>query len=398
MPNEQTMIYNPRHPITVENFESDCKEMGLNPEAVIFIFPGNKTHHKEGTTPFTHKSGGGLAHVSALLGEKKYPTLSLPTTNMANWAKDRQTKATVDAAIADLYRAVGLGYSLMLPVRTHQNDKYFQSGLADENAKNMEPSFWGNIEFTPNKDLGNYYIDELNKLAEFMRLNDEERSNIVFNQEDTKFNPLFKKMYLEGFLGKQIGLETALAWAPVAPEPSGPKAPLAPEMVPNALVNWCNYMFDSQLQELNVKLSEFGLNSELSTAATTLYHALKRIGEEFFKAPITEASLKTFNHSCDKVIKAAEETFKNHRGFGALPQFAKWVTGFFATLTVLPAIIVACKSKQGYLATFFGKTETDTSVKVANFKTELGKLQTALGNDSKEQPGEARSPSTNMKG
>lgn len=172
----------------VASYEDRCRSNGLNPadKKVIFLFPGNVTHHGTNATLFSIKSGAGLASAANIIGKKGYPVLSLPTTSMENWAKDTKQQATVQQAIEDLYRALGAGYSFMLPVRDHRNQKYFAQGLGDDEL--MEPSFWGGVQVTANKPLADHYTSELNKLVTFIALPHQEKLQKV-TKEDAN-NPL----------------------------------------------------------------------------------------------------------------------------------------------------------------------------------------------------------------
>ncbi|MDF1677183.1 MAG: hypothetical protein P1U32_00605 [Legionellaceae bacterium] len=153
-----------------QSYESLCNTNNAHP--CVFIFPGNKSHHTKNTTLYSIKSGGGLAHAANELGHAKYPVLSLPTTSLEQWGTSEADQQVADGAIADLYRALGAGYSLMLPVRNHENTTYFDEGLA--NAPHLEPSFWGGIQTASNQPLARHYMQALNNLHVFIaRLNAE---------------------------------------------------------------------------------------------------------------------------------------------------------------------------------------------------------------------------------
>lgn len=179
--------------IDIPTVQKAAKENNLDPKKVVFLFPGNSSHHLKGTNLYTIKGGAGLAIPAQNLGSLGYPVLSLPTTNMEKWSTDLKQQQTVNGALADLYRAVGAGYHLLLPVRSHHNTTYFDSGLADTDGL-AEPSFWGLNLKTPNKPLATHYIQELDTLAEFIKLPEEER--IKAAQADS-LNPFFAA-YLEG--------------------------------------------------------------------------------------------------------------------------------------------------------------------------------------------------------
>lgn len=179
--------------IDVPKFQKAAKEHNLDPKKVVFLFPGNSSHHTKSTNLYTIKGGGGLAVPAQNLGALGYPVLSLPTTSMDNWSTNLNQQQTVKGALADLYRAVGAGYHLLLPARAHNNTTYFNSGLADTK-DSLEPSFWGLNLTTPNKPLATHYIQELDKLAVFFKLSEEERLKAV---EADSSNP-FLAAYLDG--------------------------------------------------------------------------------------------------------------------------------------------------------------------------------------------------------
>lgn len=153
--------------LNFESFTRFCKQYQIDPEKTVFIFPGNPSHHSANQTLYSKKAGGGLAHVAYELGEHGIPTLSLPTTGM-NGIEDDKSKLLAEHAVADLWRAVGFGLNIALPVRSQTNNQYFDNRLMNCNEK-LEPSFWGGIETISNKSLGNYYLEQLNLLSEFLK-------------------------------------------------------------------------------------------------------------------------------------------------------------------------------------------------------------------------------------
>ncbi|AHE67749.1 DUF5617 domain-containing protein [Legionella oakridgensis] len=179
--------------IDAASFKTACIDQGLDPQKVVFLFPGNSGHHGRNITLFSIKGGGGLAAASADIGRKGYPTLSLPTTSMEQWSKNLTQQQIVAGAIADVYRAIGAGYSLMLPIREHSNTSYFDSGLQYSDGL-AEPSFWGENQKIPNKPLANYYTTELDKLHAFMALADDEKLQLASTDSS---NP-FYAAYLQG--------------------------------------------------------------------------------------------------------------------------------------------------------------------------------------------------------
>ena len=180
--------------VDVRTYKELCKNNGYDSEEkkCIFIFPGNSSHHALGTTLFSIKSGGGLAAASAAIGTAGYPTLSLPTTSMEEWSTNSRQQQIVRGALVDLYKAVGAGYQLILPVREHHDTRYFDHPLDAD--LQLELSFWGGIQAAANKPLANHYIKELHALSLFMSLLPEEQDKLARAEPD---NP-FYQAYVQG--------------------------------------------------------------------------------------------------------------------------------------------------------------------------------------------------------
>lgn len=107
--------------LDLEKFQEVCGERA---KKTALIFPSNKSHHEADVTPVSVKSGGGLARVAKALGLARFLTVGLPTTDMQKWQRmppmpTTQTfeQKTVQKAVSDLYRLLGAGCDLMLPVR-----------------------------------------------------------------------------------------------------------------------------------------------------------------------------------------------------------------------------------------------------------------------------------------
>jgi hypothetical protein len=177
-------------PVDLRTFNENCAKHNLDRQKVVFIFPGNSSHHTSQATLFSIKQGGGLAHAATILGTAGYPTLSLPTTSMEQWQTNAAQQQIVETAIQDLYRAVGAGYELMLPVRKPKNTKYFPRPLTFTGNK-FEPSFWGGIQTANNNPLATHYVNSLEELAAFI-------SNIKENKNPTLTTNPYYAYYLEG--------------------------------------------------------------------------------------------------------------------------------------------------------------------------------------------------------
>ena len=79
---------------------------------------------------------------------------------------------------------------------------------------------------------------------------------------------------------------------------------------------------------------------------------------------ISEQDKIKFQQECDAAIAKAMPVLSKQRGFGEIPIVFRAILGIVAALGLLiGAIIVSCKSKQGYLKTFFGNT-TDSQEKL----------------------------------
>ncbi len=236
-------------PINVNSFEQRCRQNGLEPNKVVFLFPGNDGHHGPQTTLFSIKSGGGLASLAGANGQKGYPVLSLPTTSMEQWANNMRQQGIVRGAIEDLYRALGAGYNFMLPIREHPVSQqsqstpvasvpvvedeedcfvraarywglfgyktnaqhteatynsmhhssytpppcYFSNGLKHFEGQ-KEPSFWGGIQAASNIALADHYIAALDQFQDFIALSDVDQYTKAKENAD---QPLFAA-YLEG--------------------------------------------------------------------------------------------------------------------------------------------------------------------------------------------------------
>jgi Ankyrin repeats (3 copies) len=175
----------------VETIRKD-KGQGAEQKTVL-IFPGNVAHHKPGTTLRSLKTGTGLGKLAGEYsgGKSPLPVLSMPTKFMDNWQQDKTKKALVDSAMMDMYRALGAGYSFALPVRAHDNEDYFKSGLDWD--KGLEPSFWGEKVKEPNPELAAFYQQQLtilNKLgSQLDNKNEDEKRQYLDNLLDCVKNP-----------------------------------------------------------------------------------------------------------------------------------------------------------------------------------------------------------------
>lgn len=167
-----------------------CTDNHSTPENCVFIFPGNTTHHGNKHNLYSQKRGGGLAAFAMQLGGKELPVLSLPTTGMGSYSKNEKIKNTANDAIADLWKAVGAGYDLVLPVRKFNSlvDRFFSSPL---DSTDYEPNFWGQNDKTPNLSLANFYIEHLDRLAKFMKVKDTDKEASYLSKLEKEHPNLF---------------------------------------------------------------------------------------------------------------------------------------------------------------------------------------------------------------
>lgn len=161
--------------------EDQIRKIGLEPKKTVYIFPGNPDHHTSSSTLFNPKSGAGLATVAADVGLAGIPTLSLPTRDV-NSSKD--IPPISQTAVADLWQAVGYGFSLALPVRKKDSaGEIFKNSL---HGTDVEPSFWGGIVSSGDPGLAEYYLVELERLRSFLAGNSDQKQQIL-EELKTKF-------------------------------------------------------------------------------------------------------------------------------------------------------------------------------------------------------------------
>lgn len=83
-------------------------------------------------------------------------------------------------------------------------------------------------------------------------------------------------------------------------------------------------------------------------------------------------STSQFKARCDKAIQQARGIFAQHRGYwNTLHPILRWITGILATLTIIPALIVAKTTHHGYVHTFFRPTAPKSSLVLKSFETQL---------------------------
>ena len=108
---------------------------------------------------------------------------------------------------------------------------------------------------------------------------------------------------------------------------------------------------------------------EVSKVAMQLNDKLNDANKQLTADPIK--NLERFKQQCVGAIEAAEPEFKKHRGWHKISLILRSILGVLATITVIPAIVVAVATKQGYLNTFFKTPKTDSEEKLASAKQGL---------------------------
>lgn len=200
--------------ISPNKFRKTCATNDIDPTKTGLIFPGNNTHHytrgqaQSINMPYTLKGGLGLAKAAAQFNAQGFPTFSLPTTFFGAFTP-AQKMALAKEAVADLWRAVGYGMNLALPIRQRGdvvNEKdadgnpisYFPNhhyfSLNDGLGVNLEPNFFGGEEKGANKPLADYYLQQLVILQTF--LNNP-------NPDPAQVPPEFQEAYRQGQEAKQ---------------------------------------------------------------------------------------------------------------------------------------------------------------------------------------------------
>ncbi len=98
--------------------------------------------------------------------------------------------------------------------------------------------------------------------------------------------------------------------------------------------------------------------------ALSLQRNLIAIGQHFFDTCPTPEGLLRFKRDCHREVEIAAEEFKKHRGvWHQIEPVLKALLGIFATLTIIPAVVVSF-TKQGYVNTFFATPETNSEQKL----------------------------------
>lgn len=107
-----------------------------------------------------------------------------------------------------------------------------------------------------------------------------------------------------------------------------------------------------------------------------LEHSLLIAGRAFFTAPVTHVSYEKFNTACNTAIANVEVELSSHRGIWyQINPIIRGILGVLAALTLIPALMVSCITKEGYRGTFFSKPETKTAVKFGAISAEIHQIE-----------------------
>jgi predicted NAD-dependent protein-ADP-ribosyltransferase YbiA (DUF1768 family) len=153
-----------------KQYREFLEKSGTDPARSVFIFPSNiADHHTPTTTLYSRKGGANLGVPAEVFsGDEKWPVLGLPTD------KHEKVDASVRKAVADIWKAIGFGLNVVLPVRPHTAaSRYFKDDL--KGSPGNEPSFWGGVVPNGNPVLAEYYLEQLAVMDDFLRDPDPRR-------------------------------------------------------------------------------------------------------------------------------------------------------------------------------------------------------------------------------
>jgi hypothetical protein len=132
----------------------------LTLENTVFVFPGNTSHQGGTNTLHSRKQGSGLADIANSLFEANVPTLGIPIR------VDNHQQA--ENAIHDIWRAIGFGYNIVIPVRKHTKRIFFNQPIG---GTRYEPMFWDEeSKESANPSLGRYYVDNIKAMLNYETL------------------------------------------------------------------------------------------------------------------------------------------------------------------------------------------------------------------------------------
>ena len=344
--NDQTVIYI-EGPVTLDTYQRAYRdEKSRIDKKIVFVFPGNPGHHTAGNTMFTIKNGKGLAVPAEAIGRAGFPVLSMPTTGMDGWVDQErnQYKILSNQAIADLYKAIAEGYSLMIPVRRHANTTYFDAPLRTPPQK--EPSFWGGVQRTANKPLANEYTFHLNNLEMFTSILRSEGDEAALASLRTQ-SPYFAQVYVAA---------RALSTPVLASVPT--TAPATSTMLKG------QEALESHLTILKEKadLLRKNGNDVAADAANVLHGKITASAKQFFNHAIRES---VFKSQCTQAVDEARPALEK---FGLKEILSNLVLAILGLGVVYLAACVINKAATGNFLFF----RTDASKALDALEEEVG--------------------------
>ena len=299
------------------NLQKNAMAAGLvaGDKKIVFIFPGNTGFHHVNGAPLYSNSvwGAGLAAAADTLAKQGYPTLSLPTSGMTGLDSATE-KNLAERAMSDLYRAVGAGYSLALPVRTYASSvkKFFTSPL--KNTNNLEPSFWGQNNTQTDPVLADYYIKQLDQLHTFINSNAATQAAFLANAA----NQVFANAYKQG----QLDATTpTVGWLrPVGSQPPA-KAP-APVPTSPTTTTTTTTTVATESQEALPKKEYLAILEGLDSVGFS-HSVVKKSESEFSESKTEAADLTKSTTQCKALTKKLDikdtEVYRANKVFHASP-------------------------------------------------------------------------------
>ncbi|MCW8451548.1 Dot/Icm T4SS effector AnkF/LegA14/Ceg31 [Legionella quinlivanii] len=136
--------------------------------------------------------------------------------------------------------------------------------------------------------------------------------------------------------------------------------------------------------EIRKNMERTSKDIDYSRCTMKLVRELRDAKDEFLNPQneINITSFEQFKLKCNKAIKDSKPLLAEHRGWHNHSLFWRRIAGVFATLFVIPALIVKAKSENGYYGTFFAHKE---DIKTNSLKM-LEKLKDQLPMDELKQP------------
>lgn len=131
------------------------------------------------------------------------------------------------------------------------------------------------------------------------------------------------------------------------------------------------------IENLRIKNHRNPKYDSVFDAAQRLNHRLSA-GKYFFSSPTPEI-FKYFTQQTKCAISEAEKSFSEHRGvWHKLHPILRGILGVLATLSLIPALIVAVGTKQGYVNTFFATPKTETMQQFESVKKKYEEQEDAI--------------------